>query len=64
MYKESLFSPIPRGGRRISSFVFLSRHPFGYYRSKKAFKLNFRASYITIVGTSQLQVQKLKFERD
>ena len=29
---ESLFiSPLPRGGRRISSSAFLSRHPFGYY---------------------------------
>ena len=28
--KES-FSPLPRGGRRISSSALLSRRPFGYY---------------------------------
>ena len=29
--KEKLISPLPRGGRRISSSAFLSRRPFGYY---------------------------------
>ena len=29
--KEKLISPLPRGGRRISSSTFLSRRPFGYY---------------------------------
>ena len=28
---EKLISPLPRGGRRISSSAFLSRRPFGYY---------------------------------
>ena len=29
--REKLISPLPRGGRRISSSTFLSRRPFGYY---------------------------------
>ena len=29
--REKLISPLPRGGRRISSSAFLSRRPFGYY---------------------------------
>ena len=29
--EEKLISPLPRGGRRISSSAFLSRRPFGYY---------------------------------
>ena len=29
--EEKLISPLQRGGRRISSSAFLSRHPFGYY---------------------------------
>ena len=27
---RKLISPLPRGGRRISSSAFLSRRPFGY----------------------------------
>ena len=29
--EEKLISPLPRGGRRISSSAFLSRRLFGYY---------------------------------
>ena len=29
--RRKFISPIPRGGRRISSSAFLSRRPFGYY---------------------------------
>ena len=29
--ERKLISPIPRGGRRISSSASLSRRPFGYY---------------------------------
>ena len=29
--RRKFISPIPRGGRRISSSAFVSRRPFGYY---------------------------------
>ena len=30
-WEVKLISPLPQGGRRISSSAFLSRRPFGYY---------------------------------
>ena len=41
---KKLISPIPRGGRQISSSAFLSRRPFGYYLPT--------ASYDTILQPS------------
>ena len=57
--REKLISPLPRGGRRISSSAFQSRRPFGYYLPK--------ASYGTIFAATSGQVivdLKLWFQSD
>ena len=43
--KEKLISPLPRGGRRISSSAFLSRHLFGYYLPIESYGTIFAAKW-------------------
>ena len=46
-----------RGGGRISSFVFLSRWPFGYYLPKESFGTIF-AGMLSINGRLEVVVSK------
>ena len=44
--KEKLISPLPRGGRRMSSSAFLSRRPFfGYYLPIASYGIIFAAKW-------------------
>ena len=55
--KNRMFSPIPRGGRRVSSSAFLSRRPFGYYLPLASYGTIFAAKW-SINGGLEAVVSK------
>ena len=57
--RKNLISPLPRGGRRISSSAFLSRRPFGYYLPIASYGTIFAAKWSSNGGLEAVISKRL-----
>ena len=57
--REKLISPLPRGGRRISSSAFVSRRPFGYYLPIASYGTIFAAKWSSNGGLEAVVSKRL-----